>query len=287
MFASEALGLSHIIEAYKRVPPAAVPNVNKVPRTEIPAEGSTGEQLQHWFVQYCQEHRSDERLMTYRILDQCSKERLRDQVQTALDQTQQAKQTKKIKVQLSVLFVFDPRATWTWLSLPPDERTMLEGQLKALIFPRRRNTVGIRHRLAQHGKLDTEETCEAILRATGGWPYLPDVLFCRWGTQHNPGPTAETIEKEFQDKNSKLGQQFRHCLGLGGSDSAQRVLEFIRDQQPVVIKHVTPKAIGGEPTLSSSECWPAIEYLQRTGCVDLHKDEFCAEPIAAYFLSRD
>ena len=289
VFASEALGLSHIIEAYKRVLPTDMPNGKKVPRTEIPAEVTTAEQLQRWFGQYCQEHSSDERLMTYRILGQCSKEQLRDQVQAALDQI---KQTKKIKVQLSVLFFFDRRATWTWLSLPPDERTMLEGQLKALIFPRRWNAVGIRHRLAmhgnaQHGKLDTEETCEAILRATGGWPYLLDVLFYRCGTQQDPGPTAETIEKEFQEKNTKLGQQFRHCLGLGGSDSAQRVLEFIRDQQPVALKHVTPKALGGEPLLSSSECWTAIEYLQRTGCVDLHKGEFYAEPIAGEILSRN
>ena len=173
-----------------------MPNGKKVTRTEIPSQVSTGEHLQQWFIQYCQEHSSDQCVMTYRILGQCSTEQLRDQVQTALDQI---KQTKKTNVQLGVLFFFDPRATWSWLSLPPDERTILEGHLKSLISPGRWNTVGIHQRLAQHGKLDTEETCEAILRTIGGWPSLLDVLFYRCGTQQGPGPTAETIKKEFQE----------------------------------------------------------------------------------------
>ncbi len=165
VFASEALGLSHIVEAYKRVVPTDMLHWKKVTRTEIPSEVSTDEHLPQWFTQYCQEHSSDQRVMTHRILGQCSTEQLRDQVQTALDQIEQ---TKKTNVQLSVLFFFDSRATSSWFSMPPDERTMLESHLKAQISPRRRNTLGIHQRLAQHGKLDTEETCEAILRASGG-----------------------------------------------------------------------------------------------------------------------
>jgi hypothetical protein len=65
------------------------------------------------------------------------------------------------------------------------------------------------------------------------------------------------------------------------------VLAFIRYHQPVALNHVTPKAITGEPTLNSSDCWAAIEYIQRTRCVDLHKGEFCVEPIAGRILSQD
>ena len=218
VFASEALGLSHIIEAH----------INMFCRPIC----RTGRKSP--------ERRSLHRFQLASICSNGSYSIVRNIALT--------------NVQLGVLFFFDPRATWSWLSLPPDERTMLEGHLKSLISPGRWNTVGIHQRLAQHGKLDTGDTCEAILRAIRGWPSLLDVLFYRCGTQQDPGPTAETIRKEFQEKHTKSGQQFRHCLGLWESDSTQRVLAFIWDGQPVALNHVTPKAIGGEPTLSSSAC---------------------------------
>ena len=113
------------------------------------------------------------------------------------------------------------------------------------------------------------------------------MLFYRCGTEQDPGPTAETIKREFQEKNAKLDQQFRHCLGLWESDSAQRALPLIWDHQPVALNHMTPKAISGEHTLNSSECGTVIEYLQRTGRVDLRKGEFCVEPISGQILSQD
>ena len=282
IFASEALGLSHIIEAYKRTHPADGPDAKQTQRVEVPAEIASGDQMQHWLHQYCQEHAGNERLMAYRVLGQSSHDQIKGQVEAALEVTKQA---TVLQHQLSVLFVFDPRATWAWLSLPADERTILEGQLKALILPKRWNVDGIRQRLSQHGKLATDTSSEAVLRATGGWPYLLDVLFYRCGAQQDPEPAAQTIDQEFQEKSTKLGQQFRHCLGLGDNTTARRVLEFLRQQQPVALNQVTPDAIGDDPRLDSSECWTALEYLQRTGCVDLSKGEFSVEPVAGQVLS--
>ena len=183
------------------------------------------------------------------------------------------------------MFLFDLRAAWAWLSLQPDERTVIERQLKALILPKRCNAAGIRQRLSQNSKLDTDETSTAILRPPGGWPYLLDVLFYRCGPQKDPTPISETIENEFPDNSTKLGHQFRHCLGLDENEIARRVLKFIQTKQPVALNHVTPDAVGGTPLLSSSECWIAREYLQRTACVDLIKGEFSVQPIAGHALS--
>jgi hypothetical protein len=52
--------------------------------------------------------------------------------------------------------------------------------------PWRWNVSGIQQRLSHHHKMATDEACQQVLEATGGWPYLLDVLFYRCGTQNDP-----------------------------------------------------------------------------------------------------
>jgi hypothetical protein len=60
---------------------------------------------------------------------------------------------------MRVLFLFDPPATWAWLSLPQRQREELETRADAVVFPHLRHFLGIRQRLDQLGKLHSDEVC--------------------------------------------------------------------------------------------------------------------------------
>jgi hypothetical protein len=178
-----------------------------------------------------------------------------------------------------VLFLFNPQATWTWLSLPHSLREDLENRANAAVFPRRWDLIGVRQRLAQHDKMDTDEVCQKILQATGGWPLLLDALFDRCGKQDDPRPFAEEIEQELKEPNSSLRQRFHTALGLGANAAVKHVFEFVLREEEVPIELVTPELVGGHPTLTREECARAAEHLQRMGCVERIGDTLQVEPI--------
>jgi hypothetical protein len=117
IFASEALGCSHIVEAYKRFTPADVPEGVTARCQEIPSKMSNSDQIEQWLEHYVQEHEQGSRLVAYRPLSNGTKEHLIEQVQAALDVCKRP--DKGQRPWLGVAFIFDPRATWSWLSLPP------------------------------------------------------------------------------------------------------------------------------------------------------------------------
>jgi hypothetical protein len=186
---------------------------------------------------------------------------------------------------MRILFLFDPSATWSWLSIPPNRREELENSADTIVFPRSWNLSGIRQRLAQHDKIHSDEVCQSVIRATGGWPLLLDALFERCSERDDPRPVAQTIGLELAEAGSALGQQFRHALGLEGNEIVHRVLEFVLHENQVPVDLVTPELIGGEPALHLEECVRAVEYLQRMGCVMIHNDTISAETLGKGVMS--
>jgi len=190
---------------------------------------------------------------------------------------------------MRVLFIFDPQATWAWLSLPQGLRTDLENRADAVAFPRRWNPVGVRQRLAQHDKMHSDEICQQVLRATGGWYYLLENLFARCGKQDDPRPSAQGIEGELADPDSQLRQQFFRSLGLEVSNTVYRVLDFVLQEPENEVSAdfvIMPELVEGEPALTPEECVRAIEYLQRMGCVDLHGDMLFVDTVVGRVMSQ-
>jgi hypothetical protein len=230
------------------------------------------------------EHEPEEHLVVYRTLSNETKDQLLEQVQAALELCRQPKHGQRPG--LGVLFLFDPKATWTWLSMPPQDRQALEDRIDVMTFPRRWDILGVRQRLTQHNKMDSDEVCRQVLQATGGWPYLLDVLFYRCGLHEDPRPFAQAIEREFIEHSTKLVQQFCSCLGLAGHDIARRVLEFVHHKKEVPARLVTPDALGGTPPLTPAVCDAAVEYLWRMGCVEVQDSLLSVESVVGRMLTQ-
>jgi hypothetical protein len=242
--------------------------------TEIPADVTDGERLHTWLDHHLQAHGRCERLVVYHRLSDSGQGDLESLVKIALSFCVRHQSRKRW---MRILFLFDPSATWRWLSLPQNRREELENSADAIVLPHCWNLSGIRQRLAQHDKLHSDEVCQLVLRATGGWPLLLDTLFERCSGRDDPRPVAQTIGRELVEAGSALGQQFRPALGLEVNAIVHRILEFVLRENEVPVDLVTPELIGGEPALHLEECMCAVEYLRRMGCVMVHSDTISAE----------
>ena len=176
-----------------------------------------------------------------------------------------------------MLFLCDPPAIWVWLSLPQRQREELETRADAVVLPHPWNLLGIRQRLDQLGKLHSDEVCQAVFHATGGWPLLLDALFERCGSQDDPRPAVQAIERELAEPASVLGQRFRDALGLESHAAVRRVLDFVRHEDHVPVDLITPEWIGGEPALDVDACTNAVAYLQRMRCIAVSSDMVSVE----------
>lgn len=282
VFASETLGLGHIEAAFRSFIPAELPEAKGVCQ-EIPPTALDSAKLEEWIREYLASHKNHERLILYGSF-RGTNTALFESVRAAHKACQAHQRSKKRWLRL--LFIFDPGATWNWLSLPGQQRRDIEDQVDAVTFPRRWNLSGLRRRLGQQGKMDSDDVCRAVLENTGGWPYLLDVLFERCGAQNDPRPAAETISEEIADPSSELSRTFRNSLGL--HDTARRILKFIEKNGPEVpVELIDPQDIqdsDGLAVLSSDKCDTAIEYLQRLGCIERQDGQLSVEPTLLRFL---
>src|SRR5690606_28807972 len=98
---------------------------------------------------------------------------------------------------VKIVFTFDPAATWQWLTLPSERRKRLENQADAVVTPTRWTMTGIKQRLRHGDVIDTEDVCQSILLATGGWHVLVDQLFAAIKDQFEPRPIADTFRDQL------------------------------------------------------------------------------------------
>ena len=244
---------------------------------EIPST-KRGPELRQWLDQhYLRTSRNNyERLILHCSL-QGKPEDLLETVQIAHQVCQLHGRSRKRWMR--IFFIFDPESTWNWLFLPQQRREEIEDKVDVVTLPRRWNRVGVRQRLNQQGKMDSDEVGRAVLKATGGWPWLLDKLFEHCGAQDDPRPAAESIKQALGGTHSQLFQDFERSLGL--NDVTVGILKFIKTQQTdgqevpvkVLVDLIVQEHIEGSPVLSEDECYAAIEYLRRMSCIELKDND--------------
>lgn len=281
VFASEALGWSGLLSAIRRV--VAGLSSGQADCTFIPAS-MTDKELSDWLAGYLREHRKTERMILYREIRRGASGEMARLVEQALDfcQRQRAKDRW-----LRILFLFDPASTWQWLALSESERLRLEEAADAALWPRPWTQSAIRYRLEKRDMLDTNGTrTTAALEATGGWPYLLDVLFERCGEKTDLKPTADQMIKELNDPNSPLAGDFRSRLGLGHK-IADQVLRFIMQEGKNGLEEelLQPELIEGDTQLTAAQCNQAREYLTRFGILRSEEQVLRVDPVVAKVLT--
>jgi hypothetical protein len=275
VFASEALGYSHLAEAIGRFIPEHLPEQARAECAQIPVEIDSGAGIRQWLIEFQRQRHKHERLVVFQSVAGES-ESLAERAQEALKFCQRHRQSQQ--QWMRVILLFDPKATWDWLTLPPDRRQKLEEQVDMVTFPRRWTVRGLTQRLEQHDIVFMEAMCEEALRVTGGWPWLLDQLFARCQEQ-DPRPCAQEIEQQLAAPDSDLARGFRERLGVIGNEVVWRVLQFLRAEGSLDRSLIIPDFIGGDPVLSAAQCEAAIEYLIRLGCLQIQDEMLRMEPV--------
>ncbi len=275
VFASEALGYSHLAESIGRFIPEHLPEQARAEFAQIPAEIDSGAGMRQWLIEFQRERQKHERLIVFQSVAGKS-ETLAERAQEAVKFCQRHRQSQQ--QWMRVILLFDPKATWDWLTILPKHRRELEERMDVVTFPRRWGTAGLSQRLAQHDQMYTEEVCVEALRATGGWPWLLDHLFARY-QKLDPRPYALEIEQELATPDSDLARDFRDRLGILENEVVWRVLQFLCAEGPLDRSLIIPDFIGGEPALSVAQCEAAIEYLMRLGCLEIQDEMLRLESV--------
>ena len=266
--ASEATGLSNISAAFDRY---VYGDSADGTYAEIPVDIMEEDSLNRWLNQHLQTQKGHERLVVCYRPPVEARGNLGSLVDSALKFCRRH-QSRSGRRWLRILFLFDPPTTWAWLSLDQERREKLENRVDAVVWPQLWNLGGVRQRLSQHNKMDSQDVCQLVIEVTGGWPILLDELFRRCGAEDDPRPSARAVAEEVARYDSVLGRQFRASLGLDINEEVRRVWEFIRVEDRVPAEWINPEMVGNAPTLTAEVCNSAVEYLQWLGCLSVSRE---------------
>jgi hypothetical protein len=279
IFASKALGLAELGSTVRRFIPTDLPMEVQSEFTTVPSDVASAVEMETWLHSFLEARPKHERLVVYQQVSGGAP----DALARVSESVRFCRSRRSQKQWLRVIFLFDGDASWQWLQLPVTERRAMEEQVDVTVAVRRWNLPGVRQRLSQSNKIYSDEVCQGVLRATGGWPWLLNHLFnrCR---HDDPRSCAAAIAQELADTNSDLSRQWRGVLMLDDDQVPSKVLRFIsqwHEEGGVPREWITPEEISA----SKEECDAAVELLLRMGLIDAHDQSLCVEPITQVVLT--
>ena len=281
VFGSDGLGLSSLPSVFRRFLDPDSQNGGQVDLSEVPSNILTSDAMTEWLGQHLRKNQNCERLIAYQIVTGSAEgaiERIESSQRFCLSRRHSRRQWMRI------IFIFDPKASWAWFSLPVEIRHKVENSAEALLVLQRWNEVAIRRRLFQQRHLhlmDTSEVSQSVLEATNGWPILIDVFFerCEKSPKLDPTPIAQSIREQAESKGTPLNMDFSRSVGVLEDTPHMRILEFIGRADGLSREYITPDLMEGGSDLSQEECDATIEYLQHMGCIEVSEGEFRIEPV--------
>ncbi len=259
--ASEALGLSRLgDDFFDRLFQLSEDQAEQI--VHAPPGWTDGTALEDWMTDLVQSRKSpDDLIVCCRIADQVG---LVEILEHALSFCQRHRPRRDSR-RLNLCFVLDPAATWSWFSLSGADRDRLETLSNAVVFPRCWNVNGIRQRLSQLGKMNTDQVCQTIWHQTGGWPILLDELFAR-NDRDDPRDEAQAIWSELADTGSTLQERFVSNLGIDVDESVAHVVQSVAEGTVKTEDDIASEARhngSSNPDVYRN----AVEYLSQLECL--------------------
>ncbi len=270
VFASNALGLKRLPAVLGRFVPASTGASGSIPEA-IRESKEFDSQLRTFRNQ----HQRSRRLVVWYRVPLLPSGAIAGLVQVALDFCNRQKSRDSW---MRIIFLFDSLSTSAWLAQADNVRAPLEDAVDAVVAPPRWNAIGLQNRLERSQKVPSDDVCQHLLAATGGWPILLDEVFHRSGHSDDPRTAAEQIAGELRKPGSPLQTHFREQLGLTDDPAALPVLQFlIQDRSAVPADLVTPELLD-IPALTKDDCRRAVDFLERLRCLDLVDGQITVEP---------
>lgn len=281
VFASEALGGTKLETAFQRFIPSHLDMDTKTEVRRIPLNIKESASLEAWLEKYLKRRDQYERLVLFSRL-QNVKLPISELIDLAIEFTR--RHSKRRRQWLRIIYVLDPAVTWRWLKYPGSVRLRLEDKADIATPLRRWNIRAVKQRLAQQGKIHSEEVCLDILRVTGGWPLLLDELFARCNAEDDPRPAAAKLDSELNDPDSTLFKNFKIALGLGDWLEPFEVLKFIAEEKGIPLGLAEPKQLAelmhGEAEMSAEESEAGLTLIKHLGFIDTRENMLFVEPLA-------
>jgi len=278
VFASEALGLETLTEAFRRFRPAELPSSfvdlrdERVEPQTLPEvmRAVLGRQAGREGVLACYRPRSIAREVIVAV-------------EQAVSFCREHERGRRQQQWVRLLVVLDADATLEWAGISPVQRETLESAVDVALAPRRWDSIAIRQRLEHQQKIHTESAVTKVSIATGGWPILLDELSAMADVDDDLRPEAERLERLLGDHRSDLAGKFRRALGVASSPAALAVLRCIRELQDEGLHDdMVADLVEGTPSIEPTHCLALIEGLLRLGCVERRSDgSLVVEPLAA------
>lgn len=288
IFASEALGGARLEDAFNRFIPIGLPPGSKTEVKKIPSSIKTGASLDAWQEKYLKKRSGYESLVLFCRLQDIDLP-VSEMVGAAINFTQRYSEQRNQC--LRIIFILDPAIIWKWLNYPTHERISMENRADTATPLRRWSLQAVEQRLAQQGKLHSEEVCQDVLRVTGGWPWLLDELFKRCGVEEDDiRPFAVELDGELDDPGSAVFRDFREALGLDKGGDARNVLQFIAGEKGIPLELTEPEQFAeftrGETGMSAAENEAGLLFIKHLGLVETRKDILVIEPVAERVLCK-
>ena len=272
VFGSEALDFRSLPTAIQRF----VPEDLEIPTSAsvaISQEMSRPGHLSGSISDLLKESKNLGRIIAFSVIKSCSPESIGALLSEALNFCGKRRSQKTI---LRILFLLDQGSTWEWLQLDEALRGEVEVRADAFTVCRRWDLNGIRQWLRQARKMDGQDVCEDLLKASGGWGILIKECFSLAQKEDDIRPFAEEINREVCCSGSDLNRKFLSGLGLAESTPQRRVIDFIAKESPVPVDLLTPEMI---PDTTAMDCERAVQYLVLTQCCEIQEQVIRAESI--------
>ena len=235
---------------------------------EIPLYVSSKVDLGRWLDAFIIRNADRDYLLAFYALTESNQEELRELVQGALEYCRK-KHSKKQTVR--VMFVFDPQATWRWLTLPYEERCEMEYQSDAALYTCLWDVIGVQQRLTQHDKIANQDVCQKVLQATGGWHLLMDTLFDRVGKKDDPRDIASLIDTEWHNPSSALHEEIRQAISLPKISLVALIVSFLEKEGPVPMELITPEFLDVD-RVSQQDVYATLELMLRMNYIYLDNE---------------
>lgn len=283
VFASEALGIGQLPDAFEKLVPDGTPAGTWLCE-EVQGDQDTPAALNGWLTQCLNRNPSKQRFVVWLRVRRPPRDTAA-MIEAAISFCKKREGRNRW---MRVFFIFDSAASWRWCQLPEGHRLDVEARVGAgaVASPKRWNLLGIAQRLKQMELLDTKQVCEGVAEATGGWPWLLDHLFERISEGLDPRESVSYMAGALAP-DGHLVSGFKAALGVGDHSAPQRILQFITGELGAPVELIDPELLSEEGSpISAAECVGGLEFLKRMGCVEVRDDVAHVAPLVGRVLIR-
>ncbi len=193
VFASLALGLDHLNDAFQKLIPQGYEGQDgSVGIIELfPGLIRSPESLNDFVSRTLNKYTKAEQ-----ILCPCTLQGSPDTMRTVVAEAKHClrHRTKTRRRWIKIIFVLAPPAVDNWFLIDIGERESIENRCDAVLSPKLWNEIGIRNRLDQLDSNSPRRYVEQF-RRNRGWPFLLDHLF-KTAEKENPSEPSEQLKRK-------------------------------------------------------------------------------------------